>query len=42
MTNHDELERRAEIELEKLGVAEDMGWGMAGGLRRHFNLSKME
>lgn len=29
MTNIEELERRAEIELEKLGVAEDLGWGVA-------------
>lgn len=29
MTNLEELEKRAEIEMEKLGVAEELGWGVA-------------
>jgi hypothetical protein len=29
MENIEELEKHAEIEMEKLGVAEDLGWGVA-------------
>lgn len=29
MANIDDLERRAEIEMAKLGVAEDLGWAVA-------------